>query len=439
MAITSESWLQAQYSVLGAVLIDPRTVGPVIQGTTEEDYSGHCKTVFQTIKRIFTSGQAVDVITVANALGQQYFDFLKQLMEITPSAAGIHSYISICRSQARVLALQELGRKLADAANEDESREIMAQANTLLVERQSTKVYSMAEMLHAFSNRAQAEKVYTRWPISELNDRLFTEQGDFVILGGYPSAGKSAFALQCAAMWAREKRVGFYSLETSQDKLFDRFMAAYQDLSLSDIKRNTLEDADWAAIAQRSGDITSLNLEVIPAAGMTTADIKATALSRRHEVVIIDYLQLIRGNGSSRYEQVTGISMDLHTMAQSMGILVMALSQLKRNNQSGEAAPTMNDLRESGQIEQDADLIMLLYLDKDEKEDGIRVLRIAKNKEGTRPAIKLAFDGPHQRFSKANCAGSVSAHYAAHGRAARRNNRGHEQLTLLPPDTPVPF
>lgn len=439
MAVTAESWLQAQYSVLGAVLIDSGTVGPVIQDTTEDDYSGPCKTVFQAIKRIFVSGQTVDVVSVANALGQQYYDFLKQLMEITPSAAGIHGYISICRSQARVLALQNLGRKLADAANEDETREIMAQANAILVERQSTKVYSMAEMLHAFSNRALVEKVYTRWPIAELNERLFTEQGDFVILGGYPSAGKSAFALQCAAMWARNKRVGFYSLETSQDKLFDRFMAAYQDLSLSDIKQNALKDADWASIAQHSGDITSLQLEVIPAAGMTTADIKAAALSRRHEVIIIDYLQLIRGSGNNRYEQVTNISMELHTMAQSMGVLILALSQLKRSGQSSDAAPTMTDLRESGQLEQDADLIMLLYLDKDEKADGIRILRIAKNKEGTRPAIRLDFDGPHQRFSKADSTGSVAAHYAAQGRAARRNRREPEQMSLLPPDTPVPF
>ena len=173
---------------------------------------------------------------------------------------------------------------------------------------------------------------------------------------------------------------------------------------------------------------------------MTVMDIRATALYRRHEIIIIDYLQLIQSTGSSRYEQVTNISLGLHTMAQSMGVTVVALSQLARaGRESG--SPTMASLRESGQIEQDADLILLLYLEDQDKMHGPRIMRIAKNKEGTCPSIKLDFDGKRQIFCKAS--GDAAAKYSSMGRKAKRQSSKKpdaEQMSydMLPSDTPLP-
>ena len=121
-------------------------------------------------------------------------------------------------------------------------------------------------------------------------------------------------------------------------------------------------------------------------------------MERKYDVIIVDYLQLIQCHGDNRTAQVTAISIGLHTLAQTLGVTVVALSQCSRQA-PGKKSPTMHQLRESGQIEQDADIILLLSLAEQDKTDGYRVLQIAKNKEGTRGRILLAFDGDHQTFT----------------------------------------
>nr|WP_297274527.1 DnaB-like helicase C-terminal domain-containing protein [uncultured Agathobaculum sp.] len=143
-------------------------------------------------------------------------------------------------------------------------------------------------------------------------------------------------------------------------------------------------------------------LELIPASGWGVQDILATALARQHRVVFVDYLQLIRAAGRNRTEQVTNISLALHEMAQAHGILVVALSQLNRaSTDRADATPTLADLRESGQIEQDADAVLALYIDPDEDAPmDDRKLRVLKNKEGRLGDFSLAFDGSTQSFAE---------------------------------------
>jgi len=163
-------------------------------------------------------------------------------------------------------------------------------------------------------------------------------------------------------------------------------------------------------------------------------------IMRGYQIIIIDYLQLLQGTGANRTEQVTGISLALHTLAQSMGVTVVALSQLKRKND--DDSPDMSDLRESGQIEQDADVIMILKLEKKNNPEGPRELYIAKNKEGTCPKIVLDFDGKYQRFTKAQHTGDVVRKYSYAGKQAQRKNRaadGPDQMSILPGDYKVPF
>lgn len=444
MDVNGENWLQAQYSVLGAALIDERVIPEIIAETSETDFSGTCLTLYKAIREMVLAGIPVDPVSVVGKLGKQYSEFVIQLMEITPTAANIANYITLCRSQSRTLALQEIGKSLANAENEEDCRKLMEQANGLLIDKQGVKVTTMSAGLKRFAERVTKPKNYLTWPIAGLDNDLYVEAGDFVLLGGYPSAGKSALVLQCALHWARHKRVGFYSLETSDDKLMDRVVSAGAGIQMERIKRSCLQDKDWERFAEESAVISQLPLEIIPAAGMTVADVKAKAMMRRHEIVIIDYLQLLTASGKNRYEQVTNISLALHTMAQTMGVTVVALSQLSRAEKTSDGAkkaPSMSDMRESGQIEQDADVILLLYLQNENNRNGSRTLKIAKNKEGICTANTLEFDGEKQRFYKAGSTKFSGGQYVAAGKQARRDNasKGQMQMTDLPNNYQVPF
>lgn len=443
MAVTQEKWLDAQYSVLGSMLISPEVVPKVVHGTSERDYNGPCLTIFRAIRELFQAGTAIDVVSVANTLGKGYREFLAQLMEVTPTAANVDHYIAICREQSRMIAAQELARQMTEAETTQQLRSLLEEANGLMVEKTSLRIATMADALQSFMARHTQKTEYLTWPVRELNDRIYAELGDLIIIGGYPSSGKSAWALQCAWHWASKYKVGFFSLETSSEKLFDRQMSAIAQLSMDSIKRNTIDQKGWDRVCGMSAEITARNLELIPAAGMTPADVRAVTMMRGYQIIFVDYLQLLQGGGENRTAQVTGISIALHTLAQSMGVTVVALSQLARQDpKQKHAAPDMSALRESGQIEQDADLIMMLSLENKDQPEGNRELRIRKNKEGTCPNVLLAFDGKHQTFTKAQQSGATLDKYVNDGKRVRRLNHQEaqqEQMTMLPDSTPVPF
>ena len=440
MAVTvDEKWLDAQYSVLGSVLISPEVTPRVMSGTSEQDYSGTCRTVFLAIKKLFLSGAAIDPVSVSGALGPNYRDFLVQLMQITPTAANIDAYITLCREQSRVAAVRELAQKMAVADTSEKLRPLLEKASGLMTDKPNLKITTMADALASFMQRHTQKPDYLTWPVPELNDQIYGELGDFFIIAGSPSTGKSAWALQCAWHWAKQYKVGFFSLETSSEKLFDRQMAAAAQINMEVIKRNVLSQAEWDKFCGMNPEITARNLELIPAAGMTPADVRAVTMMRGYQIIFIDYLQLLAASGDNRTAQVTSISIALHTLAQSMGVTVVALSQLARKK---EGAPSMSDLRESGQIEQDADMVMILSLEKKDDPSGNRILHVAKNKEGMCPKVMLAFDGKHQTFSKANRSGDVLGQMVADGKKAKR--KAHQQadpnqMQILPENTPVPF
>lgn len=442
MAVSDDRWLDAQYSVLGSALISPEVVPKVVSETSDRDYTGACLTVYRVIRKLFLAGTAVDPVSVAGVLGKNYRDFLVQLMEVTPTAANIDHYIALCREQARVITVRELAGKMIEADTSDKMRKLLEEASGLMMDRPALKIATMSDSLRSFMDRHTKPANYLTWPVRELNDRIYAELGDLIIIGGYPSSGKSAWALQCAWHWAKDYKVGFFSLETSSEKLFDRQMAAVVQLSMDEIKRNEIKPEGWDRIAALTADIVARNLELVPAAGMTPADVRAVTMMQGYQIIFVDYLQLLQGPGENRTAQVTGISIALHTLAQSMGVTVVALSQLSRQGQQGKnAPPDMSALRESGQIEQDADVVMMLFLADKDNPDGNRELWIRKNKEGTCPSILLAFDGKHQTFTKAQ--GNILGKLVADGKKAKRkasaSNVEPGQMSMLPNDTPAPF
>lgn len=440
MSVTHDDYLQAQYSVLGSALIETDLVPKIIQATRKEDFTGPCQTVFETMCKLYQDGSPVDVVSICAALGSGYRKFLVELMEITPTAANIDHYIHLCREQAKIHAIRDLARRLSTQESTDGIRDLLNQANAMMVDKTALRITTMDAAMKSFMERHTGETKYLSWPVRELDTRLYAESGDFILAGGYPSTGKSAWALQCAWHWAKDVRVGFFSLETSSEKLFDRQMSAITNLTMDQIKRNEISQEEWDRVCGMSSQIVARNLELVPAAGMTPAEIRSVTAMRQYGIIIIDYVQLLSASGINRTEQVTNISLALHRMAQDMGVTVLALSQLKRKSTDDD--PESSDLRESGQLEQDADIIMMLKLEDKDKPGGNREMFITKNKEGTCPKIILAFDGKHQTFSKAKGTGDVVSKYSNDGKKARRKNsqKQAEQFSYLPSDDPdLPF
>lgn len=440
MAVTDEKWLDAQYSVLGSMLISPEVVPKVMHESSETDFRGGCLTVYRAIRSLFLAGSPVDPVAVAGALGENYRGFLIQLMDVTPTAANIDLYLSVCRDQARVAAIRELAGRMVAEESMDNLRPLLERASNLLVQRPGLKIITMVDALDSFMDRHTQERKYLTWPVVELNEYIYAEPGDFIIIGGYPSSGKSAWALQCAWHWARDHKVGFFSLETSSEKLFDRQMSAVSTLTMDAIKRNDIKQADWDHICAISPELTARNLELIPAAGMAPADVRAVTMMRGYQIVVVDYLQLLQGSGDNRTHQVTSISIALHTLAQSMGVTVVALSQLARqSDKQSQTDPDMSSLRESGQIEQDADLVMMLSLADKDQPGGDRNLRIRKNKEGVCPNVLLSFDGKHQTFAKARAGYQHYPKRKPQRTPVLSEMQPQQQMIRLPENTPVPF
>lgn len=431
------NWLDAQYSILGGILLWPELVPKVLSQTEPEDFSDGCRTVYDAIRQLAGENQPVDPVSVNHVLGNRYGDFLAQLMEITCTAANIDYHIRICREQARVAQARTIGQQLALAEDPQEIQALTEQLNARMADKPGLKILNMTQALQRFYTRQEEKAEYLSWPIPELNQRLYAKRGSFVIIGGSPSAGKTAWALQCAAHMGRNRKVGFFSLETDSDILTDRMVASVKELTMDQIKRHNIPREGWDALAAASAAITSLQLDLIPAAGMDVAQIRAVSAMKGYDVVYIDYLQLILGSGSTRAEEVAKISMGLHTMAQSMGVTVIALSQLKRKGDSD--FPSMSDLRESGQIEQDADIVMILQLENENEPAGPRGLYIAKNKEGTCFKLKLDFDGRHQTFSRANRTGETVRELKKTAKNAQLARQSGQQLSMLPGETWVPF
>lgn len=396
----------AQASVIGSMLIDARCVPAVAAQVNEGDFTGTYQTVFRAIMELFHDGAAIDPVSVLHKLGNlaDYRALLAEWMDVTPSAANAKFYAQTLRELSILDRIRAVGEKLTGMVQLSEARTLLEQAAELAADKQSNRVFTMAEAMREFADRHSGEVNYLSWPIRELTDELQTEPGDFVIVGGRPSTGKTALTIQCAFHWAKTHKVGYFSLETDRRKIADRLVSHAARINKTRIRRNQMDDGDWDAYARKSTmSIIPRQLEIINASGMSVSELRAYTVMRGYDIIVIDYLQLIDEPGRSSTEITTAISKKLHTMAQSTQVTVVALSQLRRMDTQAPRYATMADLRESGQIEQDADIILMLNpMDPKKPVQGQnRLLRVEKNKEGELCDIELEFEGRFQTFKKA--------------------------------------
>ena len=303
----------------------------------------------------------------------------------------VESWTQLIREQAALTQFQSLalqaGSSLTTFADLPDLYSKMGEALTLDREDQDFK--PIGDLVDNYVRKLNEKPKYIPSGISVLDKHLHLSPGNLFIIGGRPSAGKTALSLQMACEMARRGlRVCYFSLETGPDTLAARIIANRLSTPLADVKEKRVPQSELDGLA----DLHKLPLLIRSASSKSVGWIKAQAQRMKAQVVFIDYLQLLEdGKAKDRYQQVTAISIALHELAQTTGILVVALAQLNRG--AAHSTPSAAALKESGQLEQDADAILLL---SDDGEQYQAVL--AKNKEGRVGEIGITFDKERQRF-----------------------------------------
>lgn len=410
--------LDAENAVIGALLIDESILKDMLFAVREADFGLKInREIFHAAKDLYFRGKSITAFTIRDRLGKEAEAYMVQLLEITTTSANWREYAAIMSEQAAMRRMQLIALEIAGAGSAAECRELAAKLRQEQNGEQRAEVYSMADIMTRFQARQMAEEAvkYIQTGIAGVDDLTFLRPGKVVVIGGRPSDGKTLLALQMARCMAEEWRVGFFSLETDEEDLGDRIIAELADIDLAAIKRRELTEEDWTRLAGKSQDAEALKLSIINASGFNAEDIMSYTEALGLDVIFVDYIQLTRPSSTRlmRSEQIAEISRALHIFAQQSKTLVVELAQLSRperpqgtkKGQSQEdqyyREASMFDLKESGQLEQDADVILLLS--RPNKADGYdpkkqRRLRIEKNKNGRTGSMMLYLDGAHQSF-----------------------------------------
>ena len=400
------AWTEAQRSVIGALLIDPdHCAGEIFQRARPEQFREKALLhIFEAAHGLWMDRKPIDAVTVLNAAGAAYKDLLAECMLGTPTTVNLPAYLDILQSSARLAAMQAAASAILNAQTETEAAYAFDRLGEHLRAAEHIEDLSWGECVGRYLDRMndRTPTNYLHWGLKPLDRVLQISPGKFVIIGADSSVGKTALALQLAYHMAKGgRRVGFFSLETDSESLTDRLMAEKQvaGIAIPRTKQKALSTKDYTNATEVGIQSDNVPLRIINRAE-TIEQIRSLTVQHGFEVIFVDYLQLIDAPGEKRWDIVTGISMQLHRMAQRLRVTVVALSQITPPDKTGTQKLTMDDLRESRQLKHDADVIMLLTPDK--SFPGARRLTIAKNKDGRRQqAMLLHFDAEHMTFSEA--------------------------------------
>jgi replicative DNA helicase len=427
--------LEAERSVLGSVLLD-NEVFATLEGTLVPEHfykEGHRK-VWRALDRLFRSGEPMDLVTVSEELRQSgelenvgSVAYLIGLTDAVSTAAYAESYANIVREKAVLRELIGASGRIMQGAYEQAAplEELLDQAEASIFEISSSKRRSFfegmpqlvsdtfAQINEHFNNPDPVSGV--RMGFKEL-DVLTSglQPSSLNVLAARPSMGKTAFALTIAQNVAlREKRsVGIFSLEMSGVQLVTRMLCSEARVDMSRVRSGQLSDRDFQRLADTAGRMSEAKVFIDDHADLTVMELRSRSrrLMAEHNLglIVIDYLQLMSGNsrsqGENRQQEISNISRGLKALARELDIPVLVLSQLSRAVESRpNKRPMLSDLRESGAIEQDADLVMFIYRDEyydpHSEKQGIAEVIIGKQRNGPVGHIDLQFHSAHVRFN----------------------------------------
>ena len=390
-------------AVLGSLLIDPRCAGLVFgQARREQFTDDELRALFDAARRLWNDRRPIDPLTVLENAGfsvDRLGERVAKIMRETPTAANVEEYVRLLGEYARLRQLRAAAYDLRSSPTLELAETAFEKLGKTLTRRGYVESVAWVDCVSEYIDRMRDGKPpeYLTWSLREIDERLHVEAGDFVILGAEPSAGKTALSLQFAyAQASAGIPVGFFSLETPRTRLVDRLMAETQvagiELLRSRLHKLGPRDYERAGAAGMRAD--HIPLKIVRNA-WTIDDIRGETILSGYKVIYIDYLQLIRMPGASRHETVTNVSIELHRLASELGVTVVALSQVT-NAEKGKArkAATKNDLRESDQLLQDAEIIMMLNVSG----PNTRILSVEKNKDEGISVFDLEFDAKHMSF-----------------------------------------
>ena len=416
---------EAEQAVLGAMLVDARSVPEVMEGTRADDFrAGPNQDIFRAVYSMFLAGQTIDPVTVLEAMkeaGTQNDNsraYMLQLMDTTPTAANVGEYIKILRDRSlqRQVAgvINDLGGMLQEGVTT--GQDMLDEAEKRIADirngRAQNGLVPMSEVILEAYDRlgelADDSKPTASVPtgLPDLDRRIHgLGNSNLIILAARPGMGKTSLGLHVALDAGKfsNKDVAFFSLEMSREQLALRLISAEVYLEHDKLVTGKLSEEDWVKVSVAAESLVQSKIWVDDDASNTVASIKAKCRRLPNlGLVVIDYLQLMdssggrKRKGENRQQEISDISRALKIMAKELNVPVLCLSQLNRANESRQdKRPMLSDLRESGAIEQDADVVLFLYRDscynKEAEDDGIAECIIAKNRHGSTGTVELAW------------------------------------------------
>lgn len=424
---------EAEQSVIGAIFLEPQALITASEIVMADDFYhiAHQK-IFQTMLTLSDKGKAIDVVTVTEELSAKKeledvggLSYLTELASAVPTAANIAHYAKIVEEKALLRRLIRVATKIAEDGytREDEVEILLAEAEKKMLEVANRKnagdfKHVKDVLVQTFDNIEQLqsrEGDVTGIPTGFRDlDKMTAgfQRNDLIIVAARPSVGKTAFALnvaQSVAVKAREN-VAIFSLEMGADQLVMRMLCAEGNIDAQRLRTGALEPEDWRKLTMAMGSLSNSGIYIDDSPGVRMTDIRAKCRRLAKEnglgMILIDYLQLILGSGKpgeNRQQEVSEISRSLKGLARELQVPVIALSQLSRGvEQRQDKRPMMSDLRESGSIEQDADIVAFLYRDdyydkETESKDIIEII-IAKQRNGPTGTVSLAFRKEYNKF-----------------------------------------
>ncbi|HEY9581890.1 MAG TPA: replicative DNA helicase [Savagea sp.] len=425
--------IEAEQSILGAIFLEPETLITASEIIMPVDFYkvAHQK-IFETMLVLNDRGEPIDLVTLTEELKAANelenvggLSYLGELASTVPTAANIDHYARIVEEKSLLRKLIRVATTIIDDGytREDEVEEVLAEAERKMMEVSSRKnagdfkpiadvlvdTFENIERLH--NQKGDVTGIPTGF--TDL-DRITAgfQRNDLIIVAARPSVGKTAFALNVAQNVATktDENVAIFSLEMGADQLVMRMLCAEGNIDAQALRTGDLEDEDWKKLSLAIGTLSNAGIFIDDSPGVRVNEIRSKCRRLKQEhglgMIVIDYLQLIMGSGRSgenRQQEVSEISRSLKALARELEVPVIALSQLSRGvEQRQDKRPMMSDLRESGSIEQDADIVSFLYredyYDKETENKNLIEIIIAKQRNGPTGTVTLAFAKEYNKF-----------------------------------------
>lgn len=425
--------LEAEQSVLGGILIDPDTISTVLEYVSRPEmfYKRQHRDLFAVLTNMFNLNKTIDFVTVLDEADRSaVFEstdsakaYLVQLMELVPTTANILEYCRIVQEKYYIRTLMVACNEIIAHGNEGdvEAKQLLELAEQRIYEIRQGKDATAMEKIDSVIIRAYDNLVKLTGEDREQYEGLKSgfsrldavlsglNKSDLILIAARPGVGKSSFAMNIAMNVAkryRDKEVASFSLEMSNEQLILRLLSSEARIPNEKLRNGNLSPEEWVNLASTADILSKTNLYFDDNAGLTVTEMKAKLMRMKNlGLVVIDYLQLMSGGGRSenRVQEISKITRSLKIMAKELNVPVLLLSQLNRGaEQRTDHRPMLSDLRDSGSIEQDADIVLFLtrkdYYDKDTEDRGEALCIVAKNRHGSTGDIDLRWIGEYTRF-----------------------------------------